>query len=588
MSGMLRLRDYQIETIAALEDSWSKGQIRVAAVLPTGAGKTVVFSHLSKGFTDRHANKRVLILAHTDELIDQAAKKIRAVAPHLSVGIVKAEKNEVNRTIIVASVQTLARNVRRRDQIRNVGLVIVDECHHAAAASYQNILQHYGALPVHGATTDVMVAGFTATLARGDKKSLKDVWESVAYRRDIAYMIRKRYLVNVRGKRVEVDDLTLDKVKKSGGDFSVGALGEALEASLAPEVVAKAYVEHASNRSGILFAPTVEAANTFADALNDEGVKTEVVHGDLPPTERKEILSRLHDGTTQVVANCMVLTEGFDSPRVSCVVIARPTRSAPLYQQMVGRGLRVDPEKPYDEQDCLILDVVGASNSHGLASLVDLSDKPITPKDGQTLTEAEDEFDEREGADSVQWFKPIHDGPVVVLDFDPVVQASARAWNRTKDGAYFLNTGTTDADVYVFILPSTDPDADPGTYDVAWATHKKGVTYYAPGRPENGRGGEVTEHTGLSLEMARAWGEDVAEDMGGAAFALLVDKQRGWRKTRPSQAQLDLAVRLGVTVPEGASKGEVASLIDAVFASRRVDPIVRWYATHTEKGQKSA
>lgn len=578
MSGLLKLRDYQTETIAALQDSWDRGVRRPAAVLPTGAGKTVVFAHLSKEFTATYAAKRVLVLAHTDELVTQAASKIRAVAPHLSVGIVKAERNEVNRTVVVASVQSL-RSKARLDQLRNVGLVIVDECHHATAPTYRRILEHFGALGETEVDSETLVAGFTATLARGDRASLADVWQEVAYRRDIAFMIRKRYLVNVRGKRVQVDDLALDKVKKTGGDFAIGDLGDKLEASLAPEVIAKAYVEHAATRSGILFAPTVSAAGAFADALNDEGIKTEVVHGELPSGERREILGRLHDGTTQVIANCMVLTEGFDSPRVSCVVVARPTKSAPLYQQMVGRGLRVDPEFPYEDQDCLILDVVGASATHGLASLIDLSEKPIELKDGQTLTDAEDEFDERDGLDAPVWIKPIHNGPVLVKDFDPIVAASAKVWNRSRAGIYFLSTGTRDDSAFVFLIPAVDPEAPVGTFDVAWATKKRGVPFYAPGRPEHRQSGGITEHISLSLEMARSWGEDLADDLGGAEGAMTLDKQRAWRKQKPSEPQLRFARGLGIEIPEGASKGDLSFLIEGHQASHRIDEIASYFDT---------
>jgi superfamily II DNA or RNA helicase len=145
VSDLLKLRDYQSATIRALHTRWDAGDRRVAAVLPTGAGKTVVFSHLSSGFVADNPGRRVLILAHTDELVSQAVKKLRDVAPHLRVGVVKASRNDVRAQVIVASVQSL-RSEKRRNQIRNVGLVIVDECHHAAATTYRKILEHYGCM----------------------------------------------------------------------------------------------------------------------------------------------------------------------------------------------------------------------------------------------------------------------------------------------------------------------------------------------------------------------------------------------------------------------------------------------------------
>ncbi len=569
MSSILRMRDYQLGANNALNKSFDSGLKRVAVVLPTGGGKTVIFAHKSAEYIAANPGKRVMILAHTDELVRQAAKKVKDVAPDLSVGIIKGAIRQTRASVIVASVQSL-RTPRKRNQIKDVGFIIVDECHRSTAKTYRDILNHYGCFDDNGGA---VAAGFTATLMRSDRSSLAEIWQDVAYRKDISFMIRAGHLLAPRGKRIQVDNLDLASVKKSGGDFQSGDLGEALEASLAPETVAKAYVEHASDRSGILFAPTVESAYVFAEELNVQGVKTEVVHGALETKERRAILARLESGETQVVANCMVLTEGFDCPRVSCVVVARPTKSSPLYQQMVGRGLRIDTTRPREGQDCLILDVVGVSANHTLASLVDLTEKKIELRDGQSIIEAEDELEEKESGD---FFVPeFHDGPVVVVDFDPLASASTRVWLKTAGGTWFLSAGTQDG-VYVFVVPATqvegEDEPDPGTYDVMWAT-KSG---YASG-PGGTRGG-ITNHRGINLEMAFAWGEDVAVEMGGEDGNMTLRKSASWRSTKPSEKQLAMCKARGIIVPEGASKGDVSALIDTQFASKRIDPIARWFA----------
>lgn len=620
MSTLLKPRDYQDAAITSLMRGFDEGDDRLAVVIPTGGGKTVIFSHLSDGYVTASGGRRVLILAHTDELVRQAAKKLRDVAPHLKVGIVKAAVRETTATVIVASVQSL-RDARRRDEIKNVGLVIVDECHHATAKTYRDILDHYGCF-----TGGAKAAGFTATLMRGDKASLAEVWQKVAYRKDISFMIRRGYLIEPRGKRVEVDDLDLSKVKKSGGDYQAGDLGAALEASLAPEVVAKAYVEHASDRAGILFAPTVEAAYTFADELNVNGIKTETIHGALPTEERRDILRRFDAGEIQVISNCMVLTEGFDAPRVSCVVIARPTKSAPLYQQMVGRGLRPDPTIPREGQDCLILDVVGASHQHGLASLIDLSERKLKELgDGQGLIEAEDALDEEEEAGASVPDTFFHDGPVVAVDFDPLADASSRLWLKTTGGTYFLSAGAGPAAVYVFLTPAapsacdcpggcrgtipidtpctggyhgmTEPGqpvgnqefyctecgangltpAAPGTWDVVWCTK----TAYDS---RDGKRGDVTEHRGIGLELAFSWGEDVAVEMGGETGSMTLNKKASWRRGLPSDKQLSMCRQRGIEVPEGATKGDVSTLIDTHMASKRIDPIAAFFAKKAQEG----
>jgi superfamily II DNA or RNA helicase len=559
---LLKLRDYQRDAITALHTKWDAGIWRPAVVLPTGAGKTVVFAHLAEQYLKANPGKRVLALSHTDELTRQISAQMHNAAPHRTIGIVKASQNEVHAQVISASVQTL-RNAGRREQIKNVGLIIVDECHHAVAATYRSILTHFGAFEGR-----VHVAGFTATLVRGDREKLSEVWQDVAFKRDIAFMIRRGYLLDVKGRRVIVPDFDLRNVRKSGGDYAEGSLGEALVDSLAPEVVAKAYVEHASGRKGLLFAPTVDSAYAFCDAFNEEGIKAEVVHGALPREERRNILARFRDGATQVVCNCMVLTEGFDEPTASCVVIARPTRNAGLYQQMVGRVLRPDLTlAPAERGHALILDVVGVSRSADLRSLIDLSsreDLPEDPDEDLSLLQLEElELEEEEAAGGSAPDDAFYVGPVDTEDFDPLARNSERAWSRTKDGHYFMSAGDSG---YVFLVDSLN--GDPGTFDVIWCT-KDPRDLRVPGTAG------MTEHQGLSFEMALSWAEEEATERGGHGALTLTRKSSRWRKEPASAGQLNFARNLGIKLPEGATKGQASEAIDTTMAGRRIDPLVR-------------
>lgn len=592
MSALLPLRPYQAQCLDALDERWKTDGNRLAVVLPTGGGKTVIFSHLSKRHLDANPGDRVLILVHTDELVQQAAAKVRTIAPHLSVGIVKAARNEVTADVIVASVQSL-RSEKRRKQIRGVGLVIVDECHHATANTYRTILEHYGCME------STLAAGFTATLMRGDGGPLGEVWQGVAFSRDVGYMVRKRYLVPPRGQAVRVPDFNLAMVRSTKADFREGDLGSALVNSLAPSVVAQSYREHASERSGILFCPTVASAEAFAEAFNLGGIACEVIHGNLPQDERRAILARLESGQTQVVANCMVLTEGFDSPRVSCVVVARPTKSKGLYIQMVGRGLRVDPLRPYEDQDCLVLDVVGASATHDLRSIADLSDKPLDEakaRAGKSLIDLEDEFDRGEDEEPDEDDPTQYHGPVEVKEFDPLAAKSTRAWGKTKAGHYYLPAGWSTREhpnrgAYVFLVP-----AGTGPYTVSWCTATGGA-YDCPARvhdveceARHGRKGAITEHRGLDLETALGWAEDLAVDMGADPYESATKKTAPWRRKPASPAQLGTARQHGCPVRDGMRAGEVSDMIDKVKASGIVD---QWAtrvaaALNTERVEQAA
>jgi superfamily II DNA or RNA helicase len=529
MVETLKLRPYQTECIDTVFQAWCDGMRRPAVVLPTGAGKTVVFSHLTDRFIKEHSN-RVIILVHRDELADQAINKIRQVAPHLSVGKVKAQDNEINADVMVCSVQTLAvarRRVELRDTQRGpsrIGLIITDECHHAAAATYRKI---YDAFP------DALNVGFTATLARGDGTGLGDVWEDVVYTRSVLNMIGNGYLVDVKAKKVDVAGLDLAGVGKSRGDYQAGSLGEALQESGAMMHIAKAYQEHAGDRPGVVFTPTVETAHGAAESFQSLGIKTAVISGETPRDERLKIFEDYRTGRVQVLANCMVLTEGFDAPWASCAVIARPTQSQPLYVQMVGRVLRPWPGK----KDALVLDVTGTGGMK-LKTLVDLEPGAVqSMRDGETLEEAQ----QREASES-----PGHAG-IGNLSFKEhdMFAASDKHWLATQRGVLFISVGSGE----VFLWASKE---QPGMWDVCFA-------------PKTGKW--QRRRTGLTLDMAMAWGEADAEDF--SEFS--VSRSASWRKSKPSPAQAGLAERLRIEGAVSMRKGELSDALSVVFASRKLD-----------------
>lgn len=578
MSALLRLREYQSEAIEAIEADWAAGIRRPAVVLPTGAGKTVIFAHLTARW--RAANRsRVMVLVHRDELINQAVEKLHAIAPHLTIGVIKAERHEVNRDVIVASVQSL-RNETRRARVYDIGLIIVDECHHAVARTYRETLTHFGCM-FSGANEEwsslgvspALAVGFTATMTRGDDESLGEVWQKVSYRKDIRWFMRRGYLLDVSGKRVEVDDLDLSGVKRSRGDYQDGDLGQAMMESLAPELTAKAYAEHAGDRSGVLFAPTVAAAGMFSDAMNDTGIKSELVHGATPIGERREIFARAHAGVTQVISNCGVATEGTDVPIWSCAVIARPTSSAGLYVQMVGRVLRpyVGQGAGQPIEKALVLDVAGATRKHKLASLVDLAGRTYREdiEPDESLLQHDDREDEyEEGLDlfgpagqapGLEW--EFATGPTRTVEVD-LFEQSRQTWLTTAGGIFFLQAGELR---YVFLAPA----ATPGLFDVAWAWSRR-------------KGGGFTEHRDVPLEYAMAWGEDYASELDPDGTAVLSGKGRAWRGRKATDRAKNFARGLGLQFEESIKGSELSNMIAVKTGSDRIDTIMT--AIHRQRG----
>lgn len=535
------LREYQTEALDALVGGWKAGERCLAVQLPTGMGKTVIFAHLAR--REVEAGGRVLVLVHRDELVRQALDKLHGVAPDMRLGVIKAARNEADADVVVGSVQTLGRKGSRKLSALatdHFSVIIVDEAHHAVADSYRRILDHF---------LDAYVAGFSATLERSDSRKLGDVWERVVTEKSIVWGIRHRYLTDVRGRAVKVTDLALEDVATSGGDYQDGSLGDALIQAGAPEIVASAYLEEArledgSLRQGVAFWPTVAAAHEGADAMNEAGIKAEVITGTTPLEERAAIYARVADGTTTVLSNCMVLTEGFDMPQLSCAVIARPTTSRSLYVQMVGRVLRPFPGKP----DALVLDVAGVSSRLRLASLADLS-KTKEIKEGESLTEADDRENEEEAA-GVQAPPKGTAGTVSVTDVE-LFAARSTAWLQTRKGYWFIPAG----DWTVVVVPHDTLEV---TWDV-WALY----TGWRNRQPHR----RIAE--GMTLEYAMVWAEGEAEDLDPS----IARRASSWRKRKdpPSEAQLRMARNLHIVVPDGMTKRELSDLISIVIASRAAD-----------------
>lgn len=543
MTATLRLRDYQTGAIDALFAAWKDGMRRPAVVLPTGAGKTVVFSHLITEFTRSEYGgaygPRVIVLVHRDELADQAISKIRSVAPHLSVGKVKAEDDDTHADVMVCSVQTISRERRLNRLARHetahgpVGLIISDECHHSAAKSYRTI---YDAFP------DALHAGFTATLERGDGVGLGSVWDDVVYSRSILSLIKQGHLVQPRAYTQDIGGLSLKGVKTTGGDYQAGDLGRALEESELGQALPRACKEHADGRPTVVFTPTVATAHMVSQEFTAFGTPSAVISGETPRDDRRRIFEDFRLGRTQVLVNCMVLTEGWDAPWASCAVIARPTRSRALYQQMVGRVLRPWAGK----DDAVVLNVAGGGGR--ISTLIDLEPGAVEEiGEGEGLLEAE-EREELEAAAEDQK-REVRVGQVLRLkEVTGLFAASHQAWLSTAGGVPFIGAG----EWTYFLWPS---QAEPGTWDVC--------------RKTGNRRWERTEHTGLDVELAMSWAEAEAEDNGSFS----VSRKASWRSGKPSDAQLNYAYGLGIDATD-MNKSQVSDAISVVKESRALDPFV--------------
>jgi superfamily II DNA or RNA helicase len=540
VSGM-RLRPYQEQALAAVDLAEEQGTRRQMLVMPTGAGKTVVFASLI-----RRRRSRALVLAHRDELIQQAVDKIRGVIPGAVVGVVQAERDDHWAPIVVASVQTLAR-IKRLEAVaaRPFGLVICDEAHHAAAATYRGVFERLNAGDAFGP----VLVGVTATPDRGDRVRLDDVFERIVYEVGLLELIMQGYLCDPRAVRIQLENLNLDAVAARHGDYADGAIAAALENADQPANTALAVKEHASDRKAIVFTASVDLAKETAAELLGLGISAEWVSGEMPTIDRRAVLERFKTGQTQVVTNCMVLTEGFDQPDVDCVVIARPTKSRSLYQQMAGRGLRTAPGKT----DCLLIDVVGVTETHDLQSSASLAgidfakkvrgDREEGDAEGETMLEAMAKQD--------RLFTDPVTGRMVAVPVD-LFKRSKLAWSRAGAGAWTIPVSS---EARLAIVPGSVG------FDVLRVSTKD-------------RKVEIVS-TGLDAGYAQGMVEEMARTEGAG---VLIDRSARWRSsTELSDKQLNWAARLRIDIDAlraehggTLTKGALSDAIDARMAERQL------------------
>lgn len=354
----ISLRDYQQECLRAVQEEYLSGVSRQLIVLPTGSGKTIVMAAIAKSFS-----KKVLILAHREELIDQAVTKFKLVFPRASIGVCMADRNKVDTQVVVGSVQTCSRPKRLEElRAQSFDVLMIDEAHHSAADSYQKIIQELG----FGPGSDRLLVGVTATPERGDRKGLDDTFEKIVFSRSVGTMIRAGYLAPVIGRRI-LTNLHLDRIRIQGGDFAINDLAQAVNMPERNEFIVEKFREYAGERKAVAFCVNVQHCHDLAKAFNDAGIKAAAVWGDMDPTERKKTLAALKKGKIQIATSCGVLTEGFDEPSLTAILMCRPTKSQSLYVQCAGRGLRLFPGK----ENCLVIDFT--DRGHNLDSVMSLS-----------------------------------------------------------------------------------------------------------------------------------------------------------------------------------------------------------------------
>lgn len=367
----MELRPYQETARQKVQEEWENGKKRTLLVLPTGTGKTIVFSKIIE---DRvRKGERVLVIAHRGELLEQASDKLYK-STGLKTATEKAEQTSLGSfyRVVVGSVQTMQREKRLNQFLPEYfDTIVIDEAHHAISDGYQRVLHHF---------EDANVLGVTATPDRGDMRNLGSYFESLAYEYSLPEAIKSGYLSPIKALTIPLK-LDLSNVKQQAGDFSTKDLGTALDPYL--EQIAEEMKKQCFNRKTVVFLPLVKTSQKFRDILNQHGFKAAEVNGE--SADREQVLKDYEEGKYNVLCNSMLLTEGWDCPSVDCVIVLRPTKVRALYSQMVGRGTRLAPGK----KELLLLDFLWHTERHELCHPANLiaTDEKVAKKMTENIEE---------------------------------------------------------------------------------------------------------------------------------------------------------------------------------------------------------
>ena len=330
-------------------------------IAPTGSGKTIMLSAVAGEMVAGGA--KACVLAHRDELTAQNREKFGRVNPDVATSVVDAATKSWAGQVTFAMAPTLTRpaNLAAMPQL---DLLVIDEAHHAIADSYRRIVGR-----VRDANPEARIFGVTATPNRGDRKGLRQVFDNVADQVRLGELIASGHLVPPRTFVIDVGVREqLQQVRKTALDFDMTEVASIMDRAPVTDEVIRHWREKAARRPTIVFCSTVAHAVHVAEAFNAAGIPAGLIHGELAADERRNILAAYGSGEIAVLVNVAVLTEGFDHPPTSCVILLRPSSCKSTMIQMVGRGLRtVDPEEHPGivKTDCVVLDFGTSSLMHG-------------------------------------------------------------------------------------------------------------------------------------------------------------------------------------------------------------------------------
>ena len=449
------------------------------------------------------------------------------------IGIVKGKENDFQyKDVVVASVQTLARESRRaRMEKERFGLLVIDECHHAASESYQSIIRDFG----FGEDNQKRILfGCTATANRLDGKELGKTFQKIVYDASILTMIRAGYLADIKGFRAQTGT-DLSGVQTARGDYVESQLAKAVNNEDRNKLVVNTYNNYAPGQKAIAFCANVKHANDLADMFNSVGIKSVALSAMSSDEDRKKTLIDFRIGKITVMTNCALFTEGFDEPSIETVLMCRPTKSESLYAQCIGRGTRTFPGKKH----CTVIDF--CDNRHDICSLPVLFGFGEIDN-GKKVTDRANECDKIKSEKEVENEKVEAVKNVQIEAFDLLGRSK---FNWINENENWRLTMGFDCDTMLLLDGS-------GKYNAFLI--KKGDE-------------PVLLHpVPLDLGYGQGVCEDYVRKVGDKKVSM---KSAKWRKDLPTLQQVAFMKKIGI-YRDGLNKGEASNLIGSFFAKKNM------------------
>lgn len=593
-------RPYQQDALDKIRSLCDRGVNRSLLVAATGLGKAVMLGFLPDLFPQL-ARRGMMILVHRTELVEQLAETLAWIHPHKKIGIEKAfqKADPYYHDYIVASVQTLAHpKSNRLEKYKNrIGIICTDEAHHCSEGSqYHQILDFFGVGPTNKAPmndgTMRLSVGATATPNRNDRKGLHMFFDDIAVNYDIRWGVEQGYLVDIQAIRVDTGT-DISGVKTQRGDFAIGQLTDAINTHERNECIVKGWVEH-GGKMGVAFCSGVAQAHDLASEFNNFGIEAHAIDGEMERGERKYIVDRFRRGEFPIITNCNVLTEGFDVKPVDTILMARPTKSTPLYVQCIGRGTRpvINPMQLTAEErvqairdsakpSMRIIDFTDNTGNHSIITapkLFGLSEKFETEGRSifdlvRTIEAIEEEHPEKavRHATNLEEIKIIA-SQISVWDIAETPQEmqafTDHMWMNVREDVYQLHVpGNKDSldsrDRQNTIYKLTADDL--GRFSVTRI--KQPV--FEDGSVVQPETKATSNYLYNSLEEAIEATDTVVSRDHSAVSQLITNGQR-WHKDSASSKQVEMLRKLKVYIPDGyeLTKGKASKLISAALSQK--------------------